>query len=196
VGRPHSAVGLPQIVVSENHYQQVSQHPQSQNPNRMSGVYAHGPGDALDFGRKQRTNEERYEVEVVAPAPHTPVDAYSFSQAIPIPQSQSRNSTPNYPNQSQSHSSQSYSTSPYSSTPIQSLPTSMVASSNTPTRQPRGPPSHAEELGPKNFASMVRRRASGGLGVLMGRVQQGRMGSIGERHVQGGGEGKGGVEVF
>jgi hypothetical protein len=31
---------------------------------------------------------------------------------------------------------------------------------------------------------------------LMGRVQQGRMGSIGERHVQGGGEGKGGVEVF
>lgn len=37
-----------------------------------------------------------------------------------------------------------------------------------PLRQPRGPPSGADELGPKNFATRVRRKAIGGLGVLMG----------------------------
>ncbi|PFH52678.1 hypothetical protein AMATHDRAFT_84462 [Amanita thiersii Skay4041] len=37
-----------------------------------------------------------------------------------------------------------------------------------PTRQPRGPPSGADELGPKNFATRIRRQAIGGLGVLMG----------------------------
>ncbi|KAF8639684.1 hypothetical protein AX17_000948 [Amanita inopinata Kibby_2008] len=37
-----------------------------------------------------------------------------------------------------------------------------------PTRQPRGPPSGADELGPKNFASRIRRQAIGGLEVLMG----------------------------
>ncbi|KAF8232444.1 hypothetical protein L208DRAFT_1272172 [Tricholoma matsutake] len=37
-----------------------------------------------------------------------------------------------------------------------------------PTRQPRGPPSGAEELGPKNFATRIRRKAIGGLGMLMG----------------------------
>ncbi|KAI6152100.1 hypothetical protein BKA82DRAFT_4107132 [Pisolithus tinctorius] len=36
-----------------------------------------------------------------------------------------------------------------------------------PIRQPRGPPSGADELGPKNFASRIRRRAIGGLNVLM-----------------------------
>lgn len=36
-----------------------------------------------------------------------------------------------------------------------------------PTRQPRGPPS-GDELGPKNFATRIRRQAIGGLGVLMG----------------------------
>jgi len=36
-----------------------------------------------------------------------------------------------------------------------------------PTRQPRGPPS-GDELGPKNFATRIRRKAIGGLGVLMG----------------------------
>lgn len=36
-----------------------------------------------------------------------------------------------------------------------------------PTRQPRGPPSGHEELGPKNFATRIRRKAIGGLGVLM-----------------------------
>ncbi|KAF6762764.1 hypothetical protein DFP72DRAFT_987219 [Ephemerocybe angulata] len=36
-----------------------------------------------------------------------------------------------------------------------------------PTRQPRGPPSGTEELGPKNFASRIRRKAIGGLGALM-----------------------------
>ncbi|KAF8665662.1 hypothetical protein AX16_000115 [Volvariella volvacea WC 439] len=35
-----------------------------------------------------------------------------------------------------------------------------------PMRQPRGPPSGADELGPKNFARMMRRGAVGGLGVL------------------------------
>jgi hypothetical protein len=37
-----------------------------------------------------------------------------------------------------------------------------------PTRQPRGPPSGADELGPKNFATRIRRQAIGGLGVLIG----------------------------
>jgi hypothetical protein len=37
-----------------------------------------------------------------------------------------------------------------------------------PTRQPRGPPSGAEELGPKNFATRIRRKAIGGLGMLLG----------------------------
>jgi len=37
-----------------------------------------------------------------------------------------------------------------------------------PTRQPRGPPSGAEELGPKNFATRIRRQAIDGLGLLMG----------------------------
>jgi hypothetical protein len=36
-----------------------------------------------------------------------------------------------------------------------------------PMRQPRGPPSGADELGPKNFATRIRRKAIGGLGVLM-----------------------------
>ncbi|EGO01744.1 hypothetical protein SERLA73DRAFT_177212 [Serpula lacrymans var. lacrymans S7.3] len=37
-----------------------------------------------------------------------------------------------------------------------------------PMRQPRGPPSGSDELGPKNFATRIRRKAIGGLGVLMG----------------------------
>jgi hypothetical protein len=36
-----------------------------------------------------------------------------------------------------------------------------------PTRQPRGPPSGADELGPKNFATRIRRKAIGGLGMLI-----------------------------
>ena len=36
-----------------------------------------------------------------------------------------------------------------------------------PTRQPRGPPSGADELGPKNFATRMRRKAIGGLNMLM-----------------------------
>jgi len=36
-----------------------------------------------------------------------------------------------------------------------------------PMRQPRGPPSGAEELGPKNFATRIRRQAIGGLGMLL-----------------------------
>ncbi|KAJ7179317.1 hypothetical protein C8R46DRAFT_1073385 [Mycena filopes] len=34
-------------------------------------------------------------------------------------------------------------------------------------RQPRGPPSSVDELGPKNFATRIRRKAIGGLGMLM-----------------------------
>jgi hypothetical protein len=37
-----------------------------------------------------------------------------------------------------------------------------------PVRQPRGPPSALEELGPKNFATRIRRKAIGGLGMLIG----------------------------
>ncbi|KXN87871.1 hypothetical protein AN958_07880 [Leucoagaricus sp. SymC.cos] len=38
-----------------------------------------------------------------------------------------------------------------------------------PTRQPRGPPSGADELGPKNFATRIRRKAIGGLLDACGR---------------------------
>ncbi|KAF9779495.1 hypothetical protein BJ322DRAFT_1013266 [Thelephora terrestris] len=38
-----------------------------------------------------------------------------------------------------------------------------------PVRQPKGPPSGADELGPKNFATRVRRRAIGGLSGLLER---------------------------
>jgi len=37
-----------------------------------------------------------------------------------------------------------------------------------PLRQPRGPPSGADEIGSKNFATRIRRKAIGGLGALMG----------------------------
>lgn len=37
-----------------------------------------------------------------------------------------------------------------------------------PMRQPRGPPSGSDELGPMNFATRIRRKAIGGLGMLMG----------------------------
>jgi len=36
-----------------------------------------------------------------------------------------------------------------------------------PTRQPKGPPAAADELGEKNFANRIRRRAIGGLGALL-----------------------------
>lgn len=40
-------------------------------------------------------------------------------------------------------------------------------STSQPTRQPRGPPSGADELGPENFATRIRRKAIGGLSVLL-----------------------------
>jgi hypothetical protein len=48
----------------------------------------------------------------------------------------------------------------------QQYPTVSVTSHRVvsqPTRQPRGPPSGADELGPKNFATRIRRKAIGGL---------------------------------
>lgn len=36
-----------------------------------------------------------------------------------------------------------------------------------PLRQPRGPPSGVDELGPRNFASRIRRKAIGGLGAML-----------------------------
>jgi len=50
---------------------------------------------------------------------------------------------------------------------VDSLPASYRMVSQ-PVRQPRGPPSGADELGPQNFASRIRRKAIGGLGALMG----------------------------
>lgn len=54
----------------------------------------------------------------------------------------------------------------------QPIPTASVVAPghrmvSQPTRQPRGPPSGADELGPKNFATRIRRKAIGGLGMLM-----------------------------
>lgn len=51
--------------------------------------------------------------------------------------------------------------------PIVSVVSHRVVSQ--PTRQPRGPPSGADELGPKNFATRIRRRAIGGLLDARGR---------------------------
>ncbi|KAE9391627.1 hypothetical protein BT96DRAFT_967581 [Gymnopus androsaceus JB14] len=50
--------------------------------------------------------------------------------------------------------------------PIQHMVSHRLVSQ--PLRQPRGPPSGADELGPKNFATRIRRKAIGGLGMLMG----------------------------
>jgi len=62
--------------------------------------------------------------------------------------------------------------------PVSATPSEQSAHANStssghrmvsqPTRQPRGPPSGADELGPKNFATRIRRKAIGGLGMLMG----------------------------
>ena len=49
---------------------------------------------------------------------------------------------------------------------VQAIPNHRMVSQ--PTRQPRGPPSGADELGPKNFATRIRRQAIGGLEMLMG----------------------------
>ncbi|KAI0069032.1 hypothetical protein BV25DRAFT_1791126 [Artomyces pyxidatus] len=48
--------------------------------------------------------------------------------------------------------------------PVSSLPLRVISQA---VRQPRGPPSGADELGPRNFATRIRRKAIGGLGVLM-----------------------------
>ncbi|KAJ7276199.1 hypothetical protein B0H12DRAFT_1005384 [Mycena haematopus] len=49
----------------------------------------------------------------------------------------------------------------------QSAVTSGHRMASQPMRQPRGPPSSVDELGPKNFATRIRRQAIGGLGALM-----------------------------
>ncbi|KAF5363902.1 hypothetical protein D9756_000863 [Leucocoprinus leucothites] len=54
----------------------------------------------------------------------------------------------------------------------QQYPTVSVVShrmASQPARQPRGPPSGADELGPKNFATRIRRKAIGGLLDARGR---------------------------
>jgi len=52
-------------------------------------------------------------------------------------------------------------------TALQAPPVVSLRMASQPMRQPRGPPSGADELGPKNFATRIRRKAIGGLGVLM-----------------------------
>lgn len=42
-----------------------------------------------------------------------------------------------------------------------------IRHASQPARQPRGPPSGVEELGSRNFATRIRRKAIGGLGALM-----------------------------
>jgi len=46
-------------------------------------------------------------------------------------------------------------------------PTVIGRSFSQPVRQPRGPPAAAEELGSKNFANRIRKKAIGGLGALL-----------------------------
>ncbi|KAI0313820.1 hypothetical protein OF83DRAFT_1165444 [Amylostereum chailletii] len=55
--------------------------------------------------------------------------------------------------------------SPSPATVTASLPLRVLSQ---PVRQPRGPPSGADELGPRNFATRIRKQAIGGLGALMG----------------------------
>lgn len=44
---------------------------------------------------------------------------------------------------------------------------SVIRHVSMPLRQPKGPPSGADELGPRNFATRLRRQAIGGLGALV-----------------------------
>ena len=55
--------------------------------------------------------------------------------------------------------------SPPATVPVPQTPSIRVLSQ--PVRQPKGPPSGAEELGPKNFATRIRRKAIGGLNGLL-----------------------------
>jgi len=52
-------------------------------------------------------------------------------------------------------------------TPAGNVSASQMRAVSQPHRQPRGPPSGVDELGPRNFASRLRKKALGGLGVLM-----------------------------
>lgn len=54
------------------------------------------------------------------------------------------------------------------STPAVAVVPVAVKVNSQPTRQPRGPPAAADELGERNFANRLRKKAIGGLGVLMG----------------------------
>jgi len=47
------------------------------------------------------------------------------------------------------------------------LPVNIVRAVSQPIRQPRGPPASAEELGAKNFANRIRKKAIGGLEALL-----------------------------
>jgi len=47
------------------------------------------------------------------------------------------------------------------------VPNGIVRQVSLPSRQPKGPPSGADELGPRNFATRIRRQAIGGLGALV-----------------------------
>ena len=49
----------------------------------------------------------------------------------------------------------------------QSQQTAPIRVISQPVRQPKGPPSGADELGPKNFATRIRRKAIGGLNGLL-----------------------------
>lgn len=51
--------------------------------------------------------------------------------------------------------------------PHTSAASAFPRASIAPVRQPRGPPSGVDELGPKNFASRIRRKAIGGLGAML-----------------------------
>jgi hypothetical protein len=47
------------------------------------------------------------------------------------------------------------------------LPVTLARVVSQPIRQPRGPPASSEELGAKNFANRIRKKAIGGLGALL-----------------------------
>lgn len=118
-----------------------------------------------------------------APPPRAlPVVALDFSSEYEDAYSTSSSGSPSNP--ATPHSSSSLDTSPLSPreeaakklyeglgvgrpVPVP-LPIAVAQKFTGPLRQPRGPPSGADELGPKNFATRVRRKAIGGLGVLMG----------------------------
>jgi len=137
------------------------------------------PGIITTPGNKSRPRPLSFNAHISRPLPIVALDSGSEYEDAYSSSSSGSPSNPATP-----HSSSSLETSPLSpreeaakklyeglgmGRPVPAaVPVAVAHKFIGPLRQPRGPPSGADELGPKNFATRVRRKAIGGLGVLMG----------------------------